>query len=178
MHKKIKWPSRDLNGKYIGERKKVHKYPDSGKRFLPVEIEDFAISKPMKLVKLREELNERKKRLNAVSEIKMFLANEKLLQRDHEIIVNYAKKEIERIEKSPIHMKASQLRGLEGDLTKMTLEQLEKSAINYKKECAKSKRAMLTVETMDWVGTHGGNLARSNAMLILINREIAKRKNE
>ena len=176
MHKKIKWPSRDLNGKYIGERKKVHKYPDSGKRFLSVEIGDFAISKPMKLVKLREELNERKKRLDAVSELKMFLANEKLLQRDHEIRINYAKKEIDRIEKSPIHMKASQLRGLEEDLTKMTLEQLEKSAINYKKECAKSKRAMLTVETMDWVHTHGSNLARLNAMLILVNREIAKRK--
>jgi hypothetical protein len=176
MHKKIKWPSRDLNGKHIGERKKVHKYPSSGKKFLPVEIEDFATPKPIKLAKLREELGERKKRLDAISELKRFLANEKLLRRDHEIRVNYAKKEIERIEKSPIHMKASQLRGIEEDLTKMTLEQLKESTINYKKECAKSKRAMLTVETMDWVGTHGGNLARSSAMLILVNREIAKRK--
>ena len=174
MRKKIKWLH--WSGEPWRHRTQVTKYPKSAKKFLPVEIEDFATPKPIKLARLREELNERKKRLGAVSEIKMFLANEKLLRRDHEIRINYAKKEIERIEKSPIHMKASQLRGLEEDLKKMTLEQLEESAINYKKECAKSKRAMLTVETMDWVGTHGGNLARSNTMLILINREIAKRK--
>jgi hypothetical protein len=175
MHKKIKWQRG--SGEPWKYRTTITKYPKSSKKFLPVEIEDFATPKPIKLAKLREELNERKKRLDAIFETKMFLANEKLLQRDHEIRINYVKKKIERIEKSPIHMKASQLRGLEGDLTKMTLEQLEKSAIKYKKECAKSKRAMLTVETMDWVGTHGGNLARSNAMLILVNREIAKRKN-
>jgi alkylhydroperoxidase family enzyme len=154
----------------------VHKYPSSSKKFLPVEIEDFATQRPIKLAKLREELIERKKRLDALSETKLFLANEKLLQRDHEIRVDYAKKEIEKVEKSPIYMKASRLRGIEEDLTKMTLKQLEESAVKYKKECAKHKRAMQTVETMDWVSTHRGNLARSNAMLVLINREIAKRR--
>jgi len=174
MHKKIKW-QRGPEGRGM-YRTTVTKYPKSSKKFLPVEIEDFATKKPVKLAKLREELIERKKRLDAISELKMFLANEKLLQRDHKIRVDYAKKEIEKVEKSPIYMKASQLRGIEEDLTRMTMKQLEESAVKYKKESAKHKRAMQTVETMDWVHTHKGNLSQSNAMIILINREIAKRK--
>ena len=100
-----------------------------------------------------------------------------MLERDRRIHRENVRRKIEEIEKKDkITISMSLFRDIKFDLAKMTPEQLENEATRYEKECAKAKRAMLSVKTPGWVSSHGGNLTRALAALRMVKEEIARRE--
>lgn len=178
MRKKIKWPSRGLDGKRIAGRSEVHKYPSSGKKFLPVEIEDFATKKPLKLARLRQELNEHKKRLEAIPEIMVFLAKDERKSKERKALRESRKGLIERIEKDPSSFMYNryEINAWKEQLSKKTPEELNSEMLRNKERHANSKRILAGAAVGGGVQYKVYNLAESIVMRKLINEEIAKRK--